>query len=123
MEQLLINVILLSLVCWALLHSFTVSSKVNSLKYHTASDIHDLQVEVAVIDDAVNCLCESKMTDEDMAIEKLAKKYSGCVDIYMRGCHFDGMTDAQRDAITEYVDFTLRTAMGELLYPESEEEG
>lgn len=121
MEQLVINLILLGLVCWALLHSFTVSAKLDRFKDRTKSDIHDLQVDVAVIDDGLNYLGETKMTDEELQIDKLAKKYSEKTFMYMHGVHFEDMTDSQRESIKEFTEYILKAAMYGLLYPESEE--
>lgn len=121
MEQLLINVILLSLCCWALLHTFTVKAKVDAVADDLDRDTTDIAKDIAHLEMAYDKLIDEMKTTEDIQIEKLAKKYTFLAEMYMNGCHFDGMTDSQRDSIKEYTEYLLKSAMYGLLHPELEE--
>lgn len=122
MEQFLINLILLSLCCWALLHTFTVKAKVIDIEHLLKSQIHELGVDIAYMEDCYNYLVDERAATEDDQINNLAKKYSDLVEAYTHNVHFDGMTDDQRRMLKEYVEYILKASMYGLLYPESEED-
>jgi len=129
MEQFLINLILLSLCCWALLHTFTVKAKVDKIDHRVRMDkdaidivINELLNDVTYIEDCYNYLVDERATTEDDQINNLAKKYSNLVETYTHNVHFDGMTDDQRRMLQEYAEYILKASMYGLLYPESEEE-